>query len=156
VQQITIRKATVTDCLEISELISINAKSLLNDDFDDDGLAFFLNAVSAQSIREYMDQGFRYVVALARHEVIGVIAVKDHRHMFHLFVDKDHHKKGIAKQLWDHISAYSIDKGQTKKFTLNSTSYALPVYQRWGFNTTGEQQTRHGISFTPMELVVDQ
>ena len=33
-QQITIRKATITDCAEISALISRNAKSLLNDDFE--------------------------------------------------------------------------------------------------------------------------
>lgn len=154
-QQITIRKATIKDCSEISALISRNAKSLLNDDFEGDGLDFFLNAVTERAIREYMEQGFRYMVALARHEIVGVIAIKDYRHMFHLFVDKDHHNKGIARQLWDTISRDSIKQGQTEKFTLNSTSYALPVYQRWGFTTTDELQTRHGISFTPMELVVE-
>lgn len=154
-QQITIRKATVNDSTEISALISRNAKSLLIDDFEGDGLTFFLNAVSARSIRDYMEQGFRYMVALASQEIVGVIAVKDNRHMFHLFVDKDHHKKGIAKLLWDHISRDSIESGKTDKFTLNSTSYALPVYERWGFNVTDEQQTRHGISFTPMELIVE-
>jgi len=155
VQQITIRKATVTDSSEISSLISRNAKSLLNDDFDGDGLVFFLNTVSDQSIREYMEQGFNYVVALVRHEIVGVIAIKDYRHMFHLFVDKAHHKKGIAKQLWDNISRDSIARGNTEIFTLNSTSYALPVYQHWGFNRTDDLQTRHGISYTPMELIVD-
>jgi len=155
VQQITIRKATVTDSSEISALISRNAKSLLNNDFEGDGLAFFLNAVSEQSIRDYMEQGFNYMVALDRHQIVGVIAIKDYRHMFHLFVDKAHHKKGIAKSLWDKISEESITIGHTDKFTLNSTSYALPVYQRWGFNTTGDLETRHGISFTPMALEVE-
>jgi len=155
VQEIIIRKATVTDCSEISALISRNAKSLLKNDFDGDGLTFFLNAASEQSISEYMEQGFNYMVALARHEIVGVIAIKDFQHMFHLFVDRAHHKKGIAKQLWTKISEESIALGQTDKFTLNSTSYALPVYQCWGFIVTDELQTRHGISYTPMELNVE-
>jgi len=155
VQQITIRKAKVTDSTEISSLISRNAQSLLSDDFEDDGLAFFLNAVSERSIRDYMEQGFRYLVALERHEIVGVIAIKDYRHMFHLFVDKAYHKKGIAKLLWDTISRDSIEQEKIDKFTLNSTSYALPVYRRWGFNIAGERQTMHGISFTPMVLIVE-
>lgn len=154
-QSILIRKASLTDSAQISALISRNAKCVLCDEFVDDGLTFFLNAASEQSIREYMGQGFRYLVALERDIIVGVIAIKDHSHMFHLFVDQAYHNRGIAKQLWDEISEYSIEKGNTQVFTLNSTTYALPVYERWGFNVTGELQTRHGISYTPMELVVE-
>lgn len=150
----TIRKATVSDSHIISQLISSNAQSLLQDDFEDDGLNFFLNAVKKTSIKEYMEQGFAYWVAEINDEIVGVVAVKDFSHLFHLFVDKAHHKKGIAKQLWQEVLKYSLANDNNGMFTLNSTSYALPVYQNWGFVTTDEEQMRHGIRFTPMKLVV--
>ncbi|MDP2562419.1 GNAT family N-acetyltransferase [Psychrobium sp. 1_MG-2023] len=154
-QPLVIRQAQRADCAEISYLITRNAKLLLNEDFDGDGLNFFLNTVTERAIREYMDQGFNYLVAQANNEIIGVIAIKDNSHMFHLFVDKNYHKKGIAKQLWESIYTQSVESGNNGTFTLNSTSYALPVYQRWGFTCTDELQIRHGIRYTPMSLTVD-
>jgi len=155
VASITIRKAKTSDSQRISKLISRNAQTLLQDDFENDGLAFFLTTVNHRAIKDYMEQGFSYLVAQSEGEIVGVIAMKDYSHMFHLFVDKAFHKKGIAKQLWQAIYQHSIENGNTGKFTLNSTSYALPVYQRWGFSTTDEQQSRHGIRFTPMQLVLE-
>lgn len=149
-----IRKATVSDSHIISQLISSNAQLLLQDDFEDDGLSFFLNAVKSTSIKEYMEQGFAYWVAEIDSEVVGVVAIKDVSHLFHLFVDKNHHKKGIAKQLWQEVLKYCLANDSNGIFTLNSTSYALPVYQNWGFVITDEEQIRHGIRFTPMKLVV--
>lgn len=151
---ITIRKATTSDSQRISELISRNAQSLLQDDFENDGLEFFLNTVNHRAIKDYMEQGFSYLVAQSDKKIVGVIAMKDYSHMFHLFVDKAFHKKGIAKSLWKEIFDHSLKNGNSGVFTLNSTSYALPVYQRWGFSTTDEQQSRHGIRYTPMKFVV--
>ncbi len=155
-QQLRIRKGTVSDAIEISSLISRNSKILLVDDFDDDGLEFFLRSVEAKSIREYMDQGFPYLVAEENSEIIGVIAIKDYSHMFHLFVDKSHHKRGIAKMLWDEMRRYSLERGNRGFFTLNSTTYALPVYKRWGFEITSKAKSAYGIRYTPMKLVVNE
>ena len=82
----------------------------------------------------------------------GVIAVKDYSHMFHLFVDRDFHKRGIAKQLWSHMKQRSLDRGNNGRFTLNSTTYALPIYLSWGFVVTGDKEQRFGINYTPMVL----
>ncbi|NRA71116.1 MAG: GNAT family N-acetyltransferase [Gammaproteobacteria bacterium] len=153
-KSLQIRKGTVNDVAQISDLISRNSKLLLVDDFDDGGLEFFLRSVEAKSIREYMEQGFSYFVASENDDVIGVIAIKDYSHMFHLFVDKNHHQRGIAKKLWDVIRGYSLKKGNKGYFTLNSTTYALPIYQRWGFEQTSEAQRSYGIRYTPMKLVI--
>ncbi|NRA55287.1 MAG: GNAT family N-acetyltransferase [Gammaproteobacteria bacterium] len=155
-QQLKIRTATANDSAEISALISRNTKMLLNDDFDEDGLEFFLRSVETQSIREYMDQGFFYLVAQEAKRIVGVIAIKDNRHMFHLFVDQNHHKCGIAKMLWEQMKAHSLEQGNDGTFTLNSTTYALPIYQRWGFEVISEAKHAYGIRYTPMKLVVKQ
>lgn len=154
-QQLQIREGTLSDAKGISSLISRNSKLLLIDDFDDDGLQFFLRSVEAKSIREYMEQGFHYLIAEDNGEIVGVIAIKDYCHMFHLFVDKSYHQRGIAKMLWDEMRRYSLERGNRGYFTLNSTTYALPVYQRWGFEITSEPKRSYGIRYTPMKLVLE-
>lgn len=151
-QQIEIRKATISDSEEISRLISRNCQRLLMDDFEGDGLNFFLRSVETRAIREYMEQGFEYLVAELNGQVVGVIAVKDYSHMFHLFVDLDFHNRGIARCLWAKMKELSIAKGNSGRFTLNSTTYALPIYQSWGFQVSGEKAQRFGINYTPMVL----
>lgn len=152
---ITIRQAVIADSKIISDLIARNAQSLLLDEFEEGGLDFFLRTVEHRAIRDYMEQGFSYLVAQEGNDIVGVIAMKDYSHMFHLFVDEQHQHKGIAKKLWQAIYEHSLKQGNRGKFTLNSTTYALPVYERWGFSTIDEQQCRHGIKYTPMEFVVE-
>jgi N-acetylglutamate synthase-like GNAT family acetyltransferase len=154
VQQLQIRKGTVGDSDQISALITRNSKVLLVDDFDDDGLDFFLRSVETKSIREYMDQGFPYLVAEEEKQIVGVIAIKDNSHMFHLFVDINYHQRGIARMLWEQMKNFSIEQGNEGVFTLNSTTYALPIYQRWGFEKIAEAKRSYGIRYTPMKLVL--
>lgn len=153
---ITIRQAAIADSEIISDLIARNAKKLLRDEFEEGGLDFFLRTVENRAIRDYMEQGFSYLVAEENGNIVGVIAMKDYSHMFHLFVDQCHQNKGIAKQLWQAIYQHSVEHGNRGKFTLNSTAYALPVYERWGFTTTDDEQCRHGIKYTPMEYLIEE
>jgi predicted GNAT family N-acyltransferase len=83
----------------------------------------------------------------------GVVGIRDHTHLYHLFVDKSAHEQGLGKQLWqvarDHCLAL---KGDTK-FTVNSSNHALAFYQKLGFKATGPAFSKMGIVSTPMCLV---
>jgi hypothetical protein len=45
--------------------------------------------------------------------------------------------------------------GNHRGFTVNSTPYAMPVYERFGFKATGPRVETRGIAFVPMELHLD-
>jgi len=84
-------------------------------------------------------------------KIIGVIATRDKSHITLMFVDKQHHKKGIAKQLY-HAALFEIKKNaDVTQVTVNSSPYAVPVYERLGFIKTAEQQEHeNGIIYVPM------
>lgn len=84
-------------------------------------------------------------------EILGVIATRDISHISLMFVDKNHHKKGIAKQMF-HVVLEALKKhpGITE-ITVNSSPYAVPVYEHLGFTKTDVQQERDGIIFIPMQ-----
>ena len=82
--------------------------------------------------------------------IVGVIATRDVSHISLMFVDKEHHRKGIAKQLYSTIIAELEKNPAVKNVTVNSSPYAVGVYEHLGFVKTDEQQERDGIIYVPM------
>ena len=78
-------------------------------------------------------------------ELVGVIATRNGgKHIALFFVDGKHHRQGIGKQLFK--------TGQKEEMTVNSSLYAVPIYNRFGFKDTGTEQAVNGVRFIPMEL----
>ena len=77
------------------------------------------------------------LVCKSNENIIGYISVKDKSHIYHLFVALQYQKKGIAKLLWK--SAMEVCKAT--RYTVRSSLYAVPVYQRFGFKKVCRRRT---------------
>lgn len=88
--------------------------------------------------------------------ILGVIGTRDEVHVSLMFVDKNHHHQGIARALFDTVLAdlKSQQPGKPVVMTVNSSPYAVAVYQRFGFEATAAEQVNKGIRFVPMKLTV--
>jgi GNAT superfamily N-acetyltransferase len=85
---------------------------------------------------------------------VAIGALRDGRHLFHLFVDPAHQRSGLARHLWTQLRDAAVAAGNTGGFTVNSTLDARPVYERFGFVAAGDPQRVHGIAFQPMTLTL--
>ena len=83
-------------------------------------------------------------------EILGVIATQGVSHISLMFVDKQHHRQGIARQLFDVVCDALGKKKDVRQITVNSSPYAVEAYEHLGFIKTGEQQEKDGIIFVPM------
>lgn len=83
-------------------------------------------------------------------ELLGVIASRNTSHIALMFVDKHHHKKGIAKQLFRTFLAEVKQNKGIEQVTVNSSPYAVEVYERLGFVKIDELQEKDGIIYVPM------
>jgi predicted GNAT family N-acyltransferase len=81
---------------------------------------------------------------------VGVVAIRDTTHLFHLFVAEHLQGQGIGKLLWNHAKDASTAAGNQSPFTVNSTVYGIPVYESFGFKATGQKTETNGIAFIPM------
>jgi len=102
----------------------------------------FLNRIQSE---EY--QNFVYEI---NGEIVCYLAIKGNSHLYHLFVSELHQGKGISRCLWDH----AITNCATEIYTLRSSMYAVPIYQKFGFEAIGEATEKDGIVFQVMELRV--
>lgn len=120
------------------------------------GAERFLKTIQPSSIADYLaSDDFLYLVAFVEDDLAGVIAIRDNKHVFHLFVAPEFQRQGIAKRLWSFAKEAAIHAGNINGFTVNSTEFAVPVYENWGFKVVGERNEIDGISFVPMELTYD-
>lgn len=82
----------------------------------------------------------------------GVIAVRDTTHIYHLFVMPEFHRKGVAAKLWERAKANALASGNKEGFSVRSSEFAVPVYERFGFCVIGSRAEKGGIAFVPMKL----
>jgi GNAT superfamily N-acetyltransferase len=151
---ITIRHATPDDAEPISALITALAPSFFLADPDDvEAAAPFFDKVTPATIRDYLaSDRYRYHVAGRGGELVGVIGMRDHTHLFHLVVAEQVHRQGVATRLWHEAKRVAEAAGNSGRFTVNSSRYAVPVYERFGFLVTGPEQHKNGLVFVPMAL----
>ncbi len=153
--QMDIRLATPNDASAISALIRGVAHYFTLHP-DGSGAEEFLKSISVESIEGFISKpNFRYFVGLVDMELAGVAAVRDNKHLFHLFVSSQFQRKGLARELWNFVLHDALLSGNSGEFTVNSTPFAVPVYASFGFETVGEKVETRGIAFVPMKLLLN-
>lgn len=120
---------------------------------DGEGAEAFLAGVSPQAIHGFLaSPDYLYRVAEEDGTIVGVVAVRENRHLYHLFVVPDHHGRGLARTLWTEARDAALRAGNPGEFTVNASPYAVPVYARFGFVPAGPRVEAMGIAFVPMRL----
>jgi len=145
-----IRKIAPKDYEVVSNLIEQVSRKFLFHEFTKEGQRKYLTSVTGQGIVNNVKAGIEYWVAEIEGKVVGVIAFKNTSHLYNLFVAEAYHHKGIAKTLWN----TATKDHKVKTYTVFSSSYAIPVYEKLGFNKTNKPFDEEGIFCTPMEKEV--
>ncbi len=147
-----IRRATSEDALDVSALIkSVAPYFTLHP--QGIGAEEFLKSIEANAICDFISApNFCYYVGFVENQLAGVVAVRDASHLYHLFVAQRFQGQGLSRDLWLHAKESAISTGNVNRFTVNSTPYAVPIYERFGFGAMGPRVETHGIAFVPMEL----
>jgi len=147
-----IRTATSHDATAISALIrsvahyfTLHPQGL--------GAEGFLKTITADAIDGLIQAvNFRYFAGGIGDDLVGVVAIRDDKHLYHLFVSPQFQRQGVARQLWAHAKADALRRGNPGEFTVNSSPFAVPVYVSFGFVAVGDQVETQGIAFVPMTL----
>jgi GNAT superfamily N-acetyltransferase len=147
-----IRSAIEEDAEEISRLIK-SAAHCFTVNADGSGAEDFLKLIEPQAIRKYIEATeFQYFAGLVQDQIVGVVAIREKQHLFHLFVAEPYQGKGLARKLWEHAKHVVIAASNTQRITVNSTVSAVPVYERFGFNKIGGKTEAKGIAYIPMAV----
>ena len=142
-----IRPATPADAEAIASLVSSLAHYFVADPAAA-SVQPFLATFHAEAIAGLLaNAAFSCLCAEDAGALLGVITVHRPAHVHHLFVQPNAHRRGIAHALWQ---AMLVQLAPDMPVTVNSSEFAVPVYQRMGFIATAPVQERNGVRYVPM------
>ncbi|MES2315999.1 MAG: GNAT family N-acetyltransferase [Pseudomonadota bacterium] len=147
-----IRPITDDDIPAVAALMRGLSEEYIVHDCSVASAASFVRENDEAGLRSFIRAGMAYHVAEQDGQILGFIAVREYKHLLHMFVDKQHHRRGIASALWAVARQAAIDAGNPGEYTVNSSNYAVPVYKAMGFVQTEPTQCKNGIYFNPMRL----
>lgn len=125
--------------------------------YSKEGIENFYQFASFENIKKCLQENLQIIVAKIQNKMVGMIAVRSYTHIAMLFVDKNFHRKGIAKNLVEKAKNYCEQYYENlEAITVNSSPYAVGFYEKMGFIKISDEQIVDGIKFTPMKLIIYQ
>lgn len=114
------------------------------------GVATFTQIAAADSFARRMTGDNLMLVFVRDDQVLGVIELKEGRHVAMLFVDPQQQSQGIGRQLVAAALAYARSEVVTVSASLNS----VVAYKRYGFTCSGEIGESAGLVYQPMTITL--
>ena len=124
-------------------------------DYGQEGIDEFFRFANPDALKERMRSGGVVWVAQRVDALVGMLEFFPPDGIAMLFVTV--RRQGIAKALLTRAisRARSLDPGLAK-LIVHSSPYAVPIYQRMGFRKAGDATTENGITYFPMELLLQR
>jgi GNAT superfamily N-acetyltransferase len=117
----------------------------------EEGVAEFSKYVNPHLMQWRLANNHFVLVALDKHVFVGIIEVRNYNHISLLFVKKEYHNRGIGKKLLEMaITKCRQHNKNNAIIEVNSSPFAVPVYEKMGFVKTNTEQIINGIRFIPM------
>ncbi|SFR85307.1 Acetyltransferase (GNAT) domain-containing protein [Dyella sp. OK004] len=144
------------DARAIGALVRRVARRWVLPDQSPEAGAALLLRFSAKGIRQRLLEGQRFHLAFLGEVLVGVSAMRGDSHLVQFFVGTRYQGRGIARRLWQRTMQDAVRRADTRRFTLNASRCAVPVYLRLGFVLAGpEGHSPKGMVTTPMVLDLD-
>jgi ribosomal protein S18 acetylase RimI-like enzyme len=146
----SIRRASKDDAQQLKDLVSSLAYFYMSDLNSAIPVWFSTSLELAQFEARLASERFTNIIYELDRDIIGYISIEDNSHIYHLFVDRYHQGKGIARQLWSEVQKIC----PSSKYTVRSSMYAVPIYQKFGFIKSGIIGEKDGLNYQPMEFSI--
>lgn len=141
--QITKLILTQKNINEVIQLIEQTFLEFVAPDYDESGINNFFKFAEDEDLFKQLV----FYAALHNNKITGILAVDDKlNHICLFFVDKYFQNTGIGTALFKKFLNESIPE----TVTVNSSLFAVKVYEKLGFTATGSRQVSDGIVYIPM------
>ena len=153
VDKVLFRSMRAGDEDAVSELVIRTFNEFIAPGYSSEGIKEFLSGTNPEKFLWRVQQGQLILVAIVEDEIVGVIEIRNHDHISLLFVDAEHHRRGIAEGLFQEALKSCQDQAPgLAEVTVNSSPYAVPIYRKLGFQQLQPEQVHKGMRFVPMAL----
>jgi GNAT superfamily N-acetyltransferase len=149
---VLIRKVEPAELARLSSLCIDAFMGSVASTLTEEGIDTFKKIASVGSFANRMEVDNEMLACEDGGEVIGIVELKEGRHVAMLFVDPSHQKKGVGRSL----IAAALPYTRREILTVNASLTSVPAYLSYGFKCTGAVGELAGLKYQPMEMVLDK
>lgn len=132
-----------------NQALQCGFNQFVRDDCTQEGIHEFFRATRVMVFNQPSNHFIMVVVAQGK--IVGMIDIKENRHICLFFVDSSYQRQGVGKALLDHALAYCLrNTPEVTAIDVHSSLFAVPIYKKLGFRQTKPEQIRNGIRFVEM------
>ncbi len=152
-EQLVYRAMKPDEAQKVCNLVRQVFDKKIRREFGQEGVDEFFRFANASAMQDRIQSGGFVLVAWSSDEPVGMLEFVPPDRIAMLFVLLE--GKGIAKELL----AQAVTKARSEnpdmdKLTVHASRYAEPIYRKLGFRPAGGMRTECGISYIPMERIV--
>lgn len=111
----------------------------------------FARVTRPKAFAERMQNDNLMFVAEKAGRVVGVIELKEGRHIAMFFIEPDCQRQGVGRRLLDHACLHTREP----VLTVNASLTSVSAYQRFGFQHNGEVDESGGLVYQPMQITLN-
>lgn len=120
-------------------------------DFPNKGRIEFYEFISLNNmLAKFNEKTMSFWGSYIDNKLVGVLALKENKHISLLFVDKNYQGRGIATGLFEVIKELCEKNPAIDKISVNSSMCAFSFYKKIGFVEIDKEIEKNGIRYTPM------
>lgn len=124
-------------------------------DFPREGVEEFYRYADPEAMRERIRNGGAVFVAVEGDRILGMIEIRGAGHVAELFVEE--RGRGLGRRLFDRARRHCLERADgSLTMTVNSSLFAVPIYEKLGFSALGPATTTNGITYVPMAMELER
>lgn len=143
-----IRKLTPDDLSHASTLCLEAFMQAVAPSLSVQGIETFTKVAAPLAFAERMQGDNLILVCVVEGVIVGLVELKEGRHVAMLFIAPGWQRQGIGARL---MSA-ALEHARAETVTVRASLSSVPAYQRYGFNLAGEAGEFAGLAYQPMEM----
>lgn len=147
-----IREMNFNDIAGVNLLVKEVFDKFMSADYTDEGIKNFYEFISPASLRERLSSGNLFFIAERDEIIAGVIELRDKSHIALFYVKESFQGTGTGRKLFEHAMKNSLTVPTDRVITVNSSTYAEPVYKKFGFTRHVPAMMKDGMAFISMQL----
>lgn len=118
--------------------------------FSQEGIKEFLKYIQPDALINHLNRNHIGFIASIR-KIVGMIMMRDYNHIALFFVESEHQRKGIGRELLlTALEHCRLQDAKTSQVTVNASPNSITAYKRLNFELMDKEQCVNGIRFIPM------
>ncbi len=149
--EITFREIKSGEEAKACQLVMDSFSEFVAPDYSEEGVNEFSKYIDSQLMQKRLANNHFVLVALDEDVLVGMVELRNYKHISLLFVKKKYQHRGIATRMLElAVNKCMKHDANTELIEVNSSPFAVGIYEKLGFVKISDEQLKNGIRFTPM------